>query len=336
MPETDPTIVQALRRLQLIDDQSVPSMIPLTGGVSSDIWRVELKQQTVCVKRALPQLKVAALWEAPIERNQYEWEWLRIAGTVEPTAVPSLIARDTESGCFIMEYLETQNYPIWKNQLRDGLTDLETAKAVGQRLASIHAATAGQPDIRDRFPTDHIFHAIRIEPYLLTTAKRHDDLAGPIHQIATDLAQTKQTLVHGDISPKNILVGPSGPLFLDAECACYGDPVFDITFCLNHLMLKCIWTPRATSGFLRAFDVLSKSYLDGVVWDDRQAFEARAARTLPALFLARVDGKSPVDYITTEKHRDLIRHVARKLLRSPVATLHDVRMTWTEALERTA
>ncbi len=305
------------------------------GGVSSDIWRVELKQQTVCVKRALPQLKVAALWEAPIERNHYEWEWLRIAGTVEPTAVPSLIARDMETGCFVMEYLDTQAYPIWKTQLRDGLANVETAKAIGQRLVSIHAATAGQPDIRDRFPTDHIFHAIRIEPYLLTTAKRHDDLAGSIHQIAIDLARTKQTLIHGDVSPKNILIGPSGPLFLDAECACYGDPVFDITFCLNHLMLKCIWTPHATSGFLQAFDVLSKTYLDGVVWDDRSAFEARAARTIPALFLARVDGKSPVDYITTETHRDLIRHVSRMLLRSPVSTLRDVRMTWTEALERT-
>ena len=305
------------------------------GGVSSDIWRVELKQQTVCVKRALPQLKVAALWEAPVERNQYEWEWLRIAGKVEPPAVPSLIARATERGCFVMEYLARKNYPIWKNQLRDGLIDLETARTIGQRLAAIHVATAGQADIRDRFPTDHIFHAIRIEPYLLTTATLHDDLAGAIGQIATNLAQTKQALVHGDISPKNILVGPSGPMFLDAECACYGDPVFDITFCLNHLMLKCIWTPHATSGFLRAFDVLSKSYLDGVVWDDRQAFEARAARTLPALFLARVDGKSPVDYITTETHRDLIRHVSRKLLLSPVTTLHDVRMTWTEALERT-
>ena len=306
------------------------------GGVSSDIWRVELKQQTVCVKRALPQLKVAALWEAPVERNQYEWEWLRIAGKVEPTAVPSLIARDTESGCFVMEYLDRKNYPIWKNQLRDGLIDLETVRTIGQRLAAIHVATAGQADIRDRFPTDHIFHAIRIEPYLLTTATLHDDLAGAIGQIATNLAQTKQALVHGDISPKNILVGPSGPIFLDAECACYGDPVFDITFCLNHLMLKCIWTPHATAGFLQAFDVLSNSYLDGVVWDDRQAFEARAARTLPARFLARVDGKSPVDYITTEAHRDLIRHVSRKLLLSPVVTLRDVRMTWTEALERTA
>ena len=306
------------------------------GGVSSDIWRVELKQQTVCVKRALPQLKVAALWEAPVERNQYEWEWLRIAGKVEPTAVPSLIARDAESGCFVMEYLDRKNYPIWKNQLRDGLIDLETARTIGQRLAAIHAATAGQADIRDRFPTDHIFHAIRIEPYLLTTATLHDDLAGAIGQIATNLAQTKQALVHGDISPKNILVGPSGPIFLDAECACYGDPVFDITFCLNHLMLKCIWTPHATAGFLQAFDVLSNSYLDGVVWDDRQAFEARAARTLPALFLARVDGKSPVDYITSDTHRDLVRHVSRKLLLSPVATLREVRMTWTEALERTA
>jgi len=334
VPETDPTILQALRRLQLIDDQSIPVMIPLSGGVSSDIWRVELGQQIVCVKRALPQLKVSALWEAPIERNQYEWEWLQIAGAIEPTAAPALIARDLETGCFVMEYLDTQNYPVWKNQLRDGITDPNTAKAVGQRLASIHAATAGQDDIRNRFPTDHIFHAIRIEPYLLETARRHEDLATDIRQIVNSLSQTKQTLVHGDVSPKNILVGPSGPLFLDAECACYGDPVFDITFCLNHLMLKCIWTPHAIPGFLHAFDVLLDAYIDGVVWEDRATLEARAARTLPALFLARVDGKSPVDYITTENHRDLIRHVARELLLSPVETLRDVRTAWAEALER--
>ncbi len=51
----------------------------------------------------------------------------------------------------------------------------------------------------------------------------------------------KIALVHGDVSPKKVPAGPRGPVFLDAECAWYGDPAFDLAFCLNHLLLKCLW-----------------------------------------------------------------------------------------------
>ena len=110
----------------------------------------------------------------------------------------------------------------------------------------------------------------------------------------------KRALVHGDVSPKNILRGPDGPVFLDAECAWWGDPAFDLAFCLNHLLLKCLWTPSAAAGFLACFDALGAAYLARVAWEPPHALEARAARLLPGLFLARVDGKSPVEYITTE------------------------------------
>src|ERR1700712_4309494 len=101
----------------------------------------------------------------------------------------------------------------------------------------------------------------------------------------------KHALVHGDVSPKNILAGPDGPVFLDAECAWWGDPAFDLAFCLNHLLLKCGWTPRAASGFLACFEALTASYLTGVDWELPEALEARAAALLPGLLLARVDGK---------------------------------------------
>ena len=335
MPEPDPTILAALRRLHLVDQQTVPAMIPLAGGVSSDIWRVNLPGGPVCVKRALPRLKVDAVWEAPVERNQYEWEWLQVAAGVAPDSVPPLVGHDVDSGCFVMEYLDGDTYPPWKDQLQRGIADEATARAVGQRLAAIHGATANRPDIRERFPTDHIFYAIRLEPYLLATAARHHDLATPLRQLASDTAATKQALVHGDASPKNILVGPKGPLFLDAECAWYGDPAFDLAFCLNHLLLKCLWTRSATDQFLRSFDVLADEYLSAATWDAHATLEGRTARLLPGLFLARVDGKSPVEYITEETDRNLVRHVARALLLQPVPTLRDVRERWAEALERT-
>ena len=95
-------IVAALRRMGLVGHDAVPAMAPLAGGVSSDIWRVELPGGPVCVKRALPRLKVAARWEAPVERNSYEWAWMQEARRVAPDSVPPLVAHDAEAGCFGM------------------------------------------------------------------------------------------------------------------------------------------------------------------------------------------------------------------------------------------
>ena len=214
-----------------------------------------------------------AVWEVPVARNAHEWEWLREAARVAPGSVPPLIAHDLESGCFVMRFLTPETHPCWKDQLRRGHVDERTARAVGQRLVTIHNATADRTDLRVRFATDQIFHAIRLEPYLLATARRHPDLGDRLRALFTRTAHTKRTLVHGDVSPKNILVGPDGPIFLDAECAWYGDPAFDLAFCLTHLLLKCLWTPSAWRGFVRAFDTLADAYLTGVGWEDRSAIE---------------------------------------------------------------
>ena len=160
--------------------------------------------------------------------------------------MPPLVAHDAEAGCFVMGFLDPARHPLWKEQLRRGIAPPETARAVGQRLAALHAAAAGRDEVRARFATDAIFHAIRLEPYLVATGRRHPDLAPALDALVARTAGTKRTLVHGDVSPKNILVGPRGPIFLDAECAWYGDPAFDLAFCLNHLLLKCLWTPSAT------------------------------------------------------------------------------------------
>jgi hypothetical protein len=122
-------------------------------------------------------------------------------------------------------------------------------------------------------------------------------------------------------------------VFLDAECAWWGDPAFDIAFCLNHLLLKCLWTPAATPGFLASFDALAEAYLQAVDWEPSIALEQRAAALLPGLFLARIDGKSPVEYITEEGQREQVRRVARELLQQPVASLRSVRIRWAEELE---
>jgi aminoglycoside phosphotransferase (APT) family kinase protein len=305
---------------------------PLTGGVSSDIVKVTAGARVLALKRALPKLKVAADWRAPVERNGYEVAWLEIAAAIVPQAVPRVLASDPADGCFAMDYLDPAHYPVWKAELRDGRVDPAFAAAVGRVVAAIHAATAGRADVAARFATDAIFQPIRLEPYLEATARRHPGVAAALTGLSRRTLATKRALVHGDVSPKNILVGPAGPVLLDAECAWYGDPAFDLAFCLNHLLLKCLWNGPAAAAFLASFDALASAYLAGVAWEDPATLEGRAAALLPGLFLARVDGKSPVEYITREDERDGVRATALPLLADPPARLATVRDAWAARL----
>jgi aminoglycoside phosphotransferase (APT) family kinase protein len=297
----------------------------LTGGVSSDIWKVSLRSGAVCVKRALPRLRVAQLWEAPVERNRYEWRWMQVAARIVPGSAPRVLAHDEAQGLFAMEFLDGERHPLWKNELREGRADAGFARRVGASLARIHAATAGDAAIAREFATDAGFHAIRLDPYLLATARAHPDLAAPLAALAARTAATRVALVHGDVSPKNILVGPRGPVFLDAECAWYGDPAFDLAFCLNHLLLKCLWVPEAAPRFMACFDALAGAYFEAYA---PAGLQARAASLLPGLLLARVDGKSPVEYLTEESQKARVRRVARALIQAPPSRLADVSAAW--------
>lgn len=330
---------QALRELGLVGAGAPESELrgePLTGGVSSDIWRIDTGQGPICAKRALPRLRVAADWRAPIERNAYEARWMQVAAEAAPGSAPRVLGQHAALGVLAMQWLPPGEYRLWKTLLRDGVAEPATAHAVGSALARIHAYSAARPQLAREFDTDAIFYDIRLEPYLVATAQRHPDLAPALHALVAATQANKRALVHGDVSPKNILIGAAvrepGPVFLDAECAWWGDPAFDLAFCLNHMLLKCLWTPRATAGFLACFDALAAAYLAGVDWEPRAEVEARAAALLPGLFLARVDGKSPVEYLTEESQRERVRRCAAPLLQRPPARLAQVRAAWHEEL----
>jgi aminoglycoside phosphotransferase (APT) family kinase protein len=308
-------------------DQPI-SFVPLTGGVSSDVYRVDVPGRVICVKRALAKLKVAADWRAPVERNRWEVEWMRIAGAIVPMAVPEILGEDREVGCFAMAYLPADRYPVWKTLLANGVADRGTAAAVGATLGRIHAATADRPDIAARFPTDDIFYAIRLEPYLVATARAHADLAPTLDALVERTRSTKRALVHGDFSPKNLLIGETGPVILDAECAWYGDPAFDIAFVLNHLLLKGAWRTQWRARYVDAFEALAAAYFGEVDWESPASCEARTAALLPALMLARVDGKSPVEYLTDDASTEEVRAFAREALLNPTGKLDEIARRW--------
>jgi Phosphotransferase enzyme family len=295
----------------------------LAGGVSSELWRVDLPDRTICVKQALEKLRVKGDWYAPVSRNAVEWDWLSFAAAVVPGQVPEPLAHDEDRGLFAMSFLEARDYPVWKARLLAGTVDRDEAVAVATLIGRLHAASAGDPEHARRFATDGNFASLRINPYLRTIARRHPDLSGEIEQIIRRTTTTRLTVVHGDVSPKNILIGPSGPVLLDAECAWYGDPAFDLAFVINHLVLKTLVVSGRREALVASANALAESYARLVTWESADATVARAAALLPALLLARVDGLSPVEYLDREQ-QSAVRAVARNLLGAQPAPLNAV------------
>lgn len=304
---------------------AVVSVRPLSGGVASDIAALGLADgREICVKFALPQLRVAELWQVPVGRNAAEYAWLDFASRAAPGSAPRLFGRSAQAHGFAMELVSGPDVWLWKAALLSGAPDRGEAQAVGAALGRIHAASTAPGFDRAPFENRADFHAIRIEPYLRFTATRHPDLAAPLNALADALdaagGRTGAVLVHGDVSPKNILFRDGRPLFLDAECASMGDAAFDLAFCLNHLLLKAVHMPACAPARHAAVRSLWAAYAPQVTWEAAAALEARVAALVPALMLARVDGKSPVEYLSPEAQAR-VRRIALPLIAAPPADL---------------
>jgi len=117
-------------------------------------------------------------------------------------------------------------------------------------------------------------------------------------------------------------------VILDAECAWYGDPAFDLAFLLNHLLLKGVWRPQWRGHYIALFAIVVVAYRDHVRWEPWADVEARTAALLPALLLARVDGKSPVEYVTAAADKDAIRAFARQYITQPTTSLAQISSAW--------
>ena len=304
-------IIEALRGAGLAGEGAV-ALQPLTGGVSCDVWKVDSPAGPIVVKRPLPQLRVAAEWLAPVERGTSEIRWLRRARGVDPHIAPEVLA-ELPGHAFAMRFLP--GCPVWKDELMAGRIDADFAGQVGKGIAAVHAATAYNDGDQMNFPNDDMFRALRVDPFLLYVAQHDAELAPTLTALAADLSARKIALVHGDVSPKNILVSADGPVFLDAECAVYGDPAFDLAFCATHLLLKAVWSGDAQLNAAAA--ALVAAYRAGIGWEDADDLLLRAGKLTAALLLARVEGKSPAPYLTDPEHKTIVRDQARALIRAP-------------------
>ena len=188
------------------------------------------------------------------------------------------------------------------------------AARAGAILAGMHLGPAADPATAARFADTEFFETLRVDPYLWEVARAHPDLRPTIDEIVDDMSSHRRALVHGDYSPKNMLVHGGDLLVLDYEVAHWGDPAFDLAFCLNHFFLKAVYRPADGAAFCESARAFWAGYRPALALEGAATLLPRTLRLLGGLMLARIDGKSPVEYITEPAMQARVREIARRIL----------------------
>ncbi|SCF24809.1 Polysaccharide deacetylase [Micromonospora viridifaciens] len=276
----------------------------LVGGVSASVVRVG----PVVVKRPRRRLDVPFDWQAGTNRIFAEATAMRLASGLAPA-----VLHVDELHQVLVQRFE-QGTP-WKAQLLAGRVDQAIVGQVAEALRAIRLLPTDGIDGADRF------HRLRLDPYFWWVAKRHPQLRPALASVVDRLASTRTHVVHGDLSPKNLLVDSHGPdprvVVLDWEVAHVGDPVFDLAFLLSHLFAKSVHRPAAAADLARAAAVVRAV--------DPDADEKWVRQLTGALLIARTHGKSRLEYLTAESFTRLDT-VGRALLLD--ATWPDERTFW--------
>lgn len=302
----------------------------LTGGVSSEIYRIDTEGKTFVVKRALKKLKVKSDWFADVSRNDFEIKYLKYVAQFFPDAVPKLLGKG--QGYFVMEFLD-QGFSNWKTLLMSRNFRETHAQEVGRLLGRIHQYSYFDKAVAKQFNSLQNFVQLRISPYLLYCAENHPLVAEEILKEAERLKNTHECLVHGDYSPKNILISGKRTVIVDCEVAFYGDAAFDIAFLSSHLLLKGLYhAPHDTNleHLVKTFLLAYEKEREGI--RDFRELQKRIATLLPMLLLARIDGKSPVEYLDPNKQA-LAREFALKQIAGKNPELQAIIQAWFKNLK---
>ena len=296
----------------------------LGGGVSNDVVLVEGGGQRWVLKQALPRLRVAAQWLADTGRCEVEARCLELLqGLLPAGTVPELVFVDSATHILAMTALPPEASNLKETLLR-GEVSAELVRQAGALLGTLQAETRGRGDVREDFADLEPFRQLRLDPYYAEVARRHPRLAPAVRAQVGGLTTRRQCLVHGDYSPKNMLVHAGHLVLLDFEVAHWGCRAFDPAFFLNHLALKALHLPEHAQRFLAAAGGFWEAYGASARWPDPEALEAEVVQNLGCLLLARVDGKSPVEYLRDEATRDVVRHLGAEILEGRRRLVADV------------
>jgi aminoglycoside phosphotransferase (APT) family kinase protein len=341
--------VQYLRDRGQIRSDEPAQVQQLAGGVSNLVLLVTLplRAERFVLKQARGQLRVAHEWRSSIERIWQEVEVLKLCGQLLPGAgaatsapdqpapmsvadlftpsLPDLLWEDRDNYLYAMTAAPLK-HRTWKQTLLAGRTRLgqPVAVACGRLLGQLHAASWRSAAVAQRLDNRAFFQELRLDPYYRQTSRAHPDLLPQLDGLIDSVWQHRLCLVHGDFSPKNLLIWPGHVMLIDFEVGHYGDPAFDLGFFLTHLVAKAIHAGIHCRQFLQLGAIFWKTYraqLEPVAASGELAdLERRMLLNLAGCLLARVDGKSPLDYLTLTEQQ-MARRLAREWLVAPPTEL---------------
>jgi 5-methylthioribose kinase len=316
----------------------------LSGGVSNVVLRIEPEgRPAFVVKQSRERLQTKAPWFSRLDRIFRE---TAVMVTVRPLlpdgAIPRILDEDRENYAYAMQAVDA-SHVVWKRELLAGQIRNEIAVRLAEYLSTIHGQTAGVPAIADQFADWEIFEQLRVDPFYRYVARQHPELSPRISGLIDEMSLNRVCLVHADFSPKNVLVvdqsstAPGSEVtatssqlevtLIDFETGHYGDPAFDLGFFLSHLVLKGARSGADLGGYLRLVDVFWARYQQGIgpfaemAGLEPRELERRSVAHLAACALSRIDGTSPVDYLTDPADRQAVREFGGLILRQSVARL---------------
>lgn len=318
-------LIDYLRGRGLFAKDDVCAAVILRGGVSNKTVLVQGPSRSIVVKQALEKLRVAADWHADPARIEREALGLRLLEHLAPPgSITPFVFEDAPLFLLGMEAVPDP-HENWKTVLLRGEIAEDATIQFGALLGRIHFQgtkldEAAIRPIQDR----HFFQELRVDPYYHFTARKNPAAADFYAQLIRDMEAAPRTVVHGDFSPKNILIHQGRLILLDHEVIHYGDPTFDLGFALTHLLSKANHLRLTRQLFLQASEKFWQSYLTeaGPLTGERD-FESRACRHTLACLLARIDGRSPLEYLNPDE-QVVQKLAALELLRNPPAHIPDL------------
>lgn len=335
--ENHSELLDYLRRTGRIDGGKSPACRTLAGGVSNKTVLVERPDgQAWVIKQALPKLRTAADWFADPARVHREALGLRWLGQIlPPGSVPTLVFEDERQHLLAMSAVETP-HENFKSLLLAGevMPDLVIEEAgpaaedavpnpvvqAADMLACMHRRGAQLRNQLEPVFTDRsFFESLRLEPYYLYAARQRPEEAAYLHDLVNATRARVMTLVHGDYSPKNMLVHAGRLVLLDHEVIHFGDPAFDVGFFLTHLVGKALHLPNRRGPLLELGGVFWERYASGVCSAIAVAdLESMCVRHTLGCMMARAIGRSPLEYLSPENRERLAAVAAGQMIWAPI------------------
>ncbi len=316
-------LIRFLLDRKLIESAEKTRIRYFGGGVSGTVAMAATERDCYIVKQALPYLKVKADWPCDATRMNIEYAAQELYYKVIPEYVTAPVCFDGEN--YIMVRVAAPDTCVmWKADLLAGCLDFRIAEKAASALRDVHNRTAGDPEVLRQFGDIHIFYELRISPYIEYVVEKYPELTEKAKRVTDLLMTSKIALVHGDYSPKNIMVDGTDMYVLDLEVAHYGHPSFDMAFFSNHFLLKSVKNKQWADSYLNMLSYMKDIYFGGIRFMDAALLEKQVCDVLGFLFLARVDGKSPVEYLTDEADKELVRRTAFEMIEKQPGTLAEM------------